>query len=545
MRFPKSEEGHRLNLHLMKASNSIRICVPICEQSLRAAELAIVKAAEIGDLIEVRLDCVDPVQLADSFRNGEHLFDQSQRPTILTFRPTEQGGHRKLDTKARLFFWLFSRPTSAEFLDIELDLALNASVFDYGKKVDWTRVICSHHNFVGVPGDLDRIFERMIQSPARILKIAFRAGDITDCIAAFQLLDRARSEGREMIAIAMGTAGILTRVLGPCRGAFLTYGALETERATAPGQVTARELRNLYRIDKISRETRITGLAGLPVAHSISPYILNAAFESAQFDGVYIPFEVRDISSFVKRMVHPRTREIDWNFLGLSVTAPHKNSIMSCLDWIDPAAKEIGAVNTIVVKAGELHGFNTDADAFISSIVLRIGELSGARCAVIGAGGAARAAAWSLRQKGAEVTVFARDSGKAQPLVERFGASAKSLDSAALFDGFDLVVNATPLGTAGARETETPATAAQLRGARLAYDLVYNPVETRFLREAHDAGCELIGGLEMLVTQAAEQFRLWTGEVAPAEVMPDAAMRALGISNLKSQVSNFRSEISE
>jgi len=527
MPFPKSEDGHRLKRYLMKASNSVRICVPVCEQSFGAAESAIVKAAEIGDLVEVRLDCLDPLQLAESFRNGEHLFDRSSRPTILTFRPVEQGGHRKLDTKARLLFWLFNRPTSAQFLDIELDLALNASVFDYGKKVDWTRVICSHHNFVGVPGDLDRVFDRMIQTPARILKIAFQAGDITDCIAAFQLLDRARSESREMIAIAMGMAGLVTRVLGPCRGAFLTYGALETESATAPGQITARELRTLYRIDRLSRETRITGLAGLPVTHSISPYILNAAFESAQFDGVYMPFEVRDISSFIERMVHPRTREIDWNFLGLSVTAPHKTSVMSCLDRIDPAAKEIGAVNTIVVEGDELHGFNTDADAFISPIVPRIGELREARCAVIGAGGAASAAVWSLRQQGAKVTVFARDAGKAQPLAERFGAASKQLDSA-LFEGFDVVVNATPLGTSGGHETETPATAAQLRGARLAYDLVYNPVETQFLREARDAGCELIGGLEMLVTQAAEQFRLWTGAVAPDEVMQAAAVRGLG-----------------
>ncbi|MCM3871306.1 MAG: shikimate dehydrogenase [Pyrinomonadaceae bacterium] len=529
MPLAKSEDGHRLDLYLMKADNSIRICVPVCEQSLGGAEVAIAKAAEIGDIIEVRLDCLDPVQLAGSFRNGEHLFDQSPSPTILTFRPAEQGGHRQLDTKARLFFWLFNRPTSAEFLDIELDLAINSTVFDYGKKVDWTRVICSHHNFVGVPGDLDRVFDRMIQTPARILKIAFRAGDITDCITAFQLLDRARSESREMIAIAMGTAGIATRVLGPCRGAFLTYGALETESATAPGQVTARELRTVYRIDRISRETRIMGLAGLPVTHSISPYMLNAAFESAEFDGVYLPLEVRDISSFVTRMVHPRTREIDWNFLGLSVTAPHKTSVMSCLDWIDPAAEEIGAVNTVLVRGLELHGFNTDADAFISPLVSRIGELREARCAVIGAGGAASAAVWSLRQKGAEVTVFARDANKARLLAERFDSTWKPLDSA-LFEGFDVVVNATPLGTSGTQETETPATAAQLSGARLAYDLVYNPVETRFLREARDAGCELIGGLEMLVTQAAEQFRLWTAMEAPAEVMPDAAMRALGIS---------------
>lgn len=509
----------------MKASDSVRICVPVCEQSLGDAERAIPAAAEIGDLIELRLDCLDPLQLGESLKNGEQLFDQSPRPTILTYRPEEQGGHRKIDNKSRLRFWLLDRPTSAEFLDIELDLAIDAPVFDYGKEVDWTRVICSHHNFAG-PGDLDRVFNRMTQTRARILKIAFQADDITDCIAAFHLLDRARSKNREMIVIAMGTAGIMTRVLGPSRGAFLTYGAIETESATAPGQITARELRSLYRIDKITRDTRIMGLAGLPVTHSISPSIHNSAFESAQFDGIYLPFEVREIFSFIKRMVHPRTREIDWAFLGLSVTAPHKASVMSCLDWIDPAAKEIGAVNTIIVKDDELHGFNTDAVALISPIIPRIGDLGDARCAVIGTGGAASAAVWSLRQKGAEVTVYARDVRKAQTLAERFGVTPKPLGSA-VFEGFDLVINATPLGTSGALETETPATVAQLVGARLAYDLVYNPEETRFLREACEAGCELIGGLEMLVSQASEQFRLWTGAEAPLEVMREAAVRAV------------------
>lgn len=527
MPIPKSHDEHRLDLHLMKPGDSVRICVPVCEQSLAAMERAIVRAAEIGDLIEVRLDCLDPLQLGEGVKNGEQLFDHSLRPTILTFRPAEQGGHRKIDNKSRLRFWLLDRPTSAEFLDIELDLAIDAPLFDYGKEVDWTRVICSHHNFSG-PGDLDRVFNRMTQTRARILKIAFQAEDITDCIAAFHLLDRARSKNREMISIAMGTAGIMTRVLGPSRGAFLTYGALENESATAPGQITARELRSLYRIDRITRQTRIIGLAGLPVTHSISPYIHNAAFEAEQYDGVYLPFEVREISSFIKRMVHPRTREIDWSLLGLSVTAPHKASVMSYLDWIDPAAKEIGAVNTIVVQDDELHGFNTDADALVSPIIARIGELREARCAVIGAGGAASAAVWSLRQKGAGVTVYARDVSKARTLAERFGAAWKPLDSA-LFEGFDVVINATPLGTSGAQETDTPVNATQLGGTRLAYDLVYNPTETRFLREAGEAGCELIGGLEMLVRQAGEQFRLWTGAEAPAEVMRAAAMTALDL----------------
>ncbi|HEY1403067.1 MAG TPA: NAD(P)-dependent oxidoreductase, partial [Pyrinomonadaceae bacterium] len=150
-------------------------------------------------------------------------------------------------------------------------------------------------------------------------------------------------------------------------------------------------------------------------------------------------------------------------------------------------------------------------------------KLREARVAVVGAGGAARAVLWSLRESSARTTVFARDPERARATAEKFDASCHALDGAR-FDGFDLVINTTPLGTRGEHETESPALAFQLRGARAAYDLVYNPRETRFMREARAAGCELIlGGLPMLVAQAAAQFKLWTGQAAPLDVMSAAA----------------------
>ncbi|MDQ2921967.1 MAG: shikimate dehydrogenase, partial [Acidobacteriota bacterium] len=391
---------------------------------------------------------------------------------------------------------------------------------------DWSRVICSHHDFLGVPANLAEIYEAIAATPARILKIAVHANDATDCLPVFHILERALKDGREMIAIAMGTAGIATRILGPSRGAFLTYAALESEKGTAPGQISARELKQVYRIDKIDRQTQVFGLIGLPVCHSVSPLMHNAAFEAMAINAVYLPFEVRDVKGFIRRMIHPRTRELDWNFGGLSVTAPHKSALMDQLDWIDPAAEGIGAVNTIVVENGELQGYNTDARGLIKPLAQKFGELRAARCAILGAGGAARAALWGLRREGAQLTVFARNTEKAQVLAEKFGAALQTLVGAS-FDGFDVVINTTPLGTVGLFEPETPATARQLRGARLAYDLVYNPSETLFLREAKEAGCETIGGLSMLIAQAAEQFRLWTGADAPEGVMYEAAERAL------------------
>lgn len=521
-----TENKHHLLLCSMDSKPPV-ICVPICEQSISAVEKAIVRAAPLADLIEIRLDCLDPFQFGGNVRGLNQLFENSPKPTILTYRPAEQGGKRELKMAARLNLLVFQRPDTNGFLDIEFDLARSSLLFDYVTQPDWTRVICSHHDFIGMPDDLVDLYNRMAKTPARILKIAVQADDAIDCLPVFRLLDRARAENREMIAIAMGPAGIATRILGPSRGAFLTYASLESEAATAPGQLTASELRELYRIEKIDRQTQIFGLIGRPVSHSLSPRMHNAGFAAGGNNAVYIPFDVGDAKAFIRRMVHPRSREIDWKLRGLSVTAPHKSAVIDQLDWIDPAAQQIGAVNTIVVEGDALHGYNTDASGLIKPLVREIGDLGKARCAVIGAGGAASAALWGLGQIGAETTVFARDATKARALAKRFSADWKTLEGAS-FAGFDVVVNATPLGTAQHFEDQTPASALQLRGARLAYDLVYNPSDTRFLREASEAGCKTLGGLAMLVAQAAEQFRLWTGDRAPEDVMHEAARQGLG-----------------
>jgi 3-dehydroquinate dehydratase/shikimate dehydrogenase len=362
----------------------------------------------------------------------------------------------------------------------------------------------------------------MSRTPARVLKIAVQAKDAIDCLPIFQLLNRAREDGREMIAIAMGVAGVATRILGPSRGGFLTYASLDSETTTAPGQLSVSELTDVYRLEKLDRHTQILGLVGSPVSHSLSPRIHNSAFAATETNAVYVLFETRDIKTFIKRMIHPQTRELDWRLRGLSVTAPHKSAVMEHLDWIEPAAREIGAVNTILIEGETLRGFNTDAPGFIKPLVQMFGDLRDARCAVIGAGGGASAILWSLKEAGTKATLFARDAGKASPLAERFGVEKVPLEGAS-FESFDVVINATPLGTLGQLESETPATASQLRGARLAYDLVYNPTETEFLREAREAGCQTLGGLAMLVAQAAEQFKLWTGATPPEGVMREAA----------------------
>jgi 3-dehydroquinate dehydratase/shikimate dehydrogenase len=526
---------------LKKETNTARICVPVCEKRATELRQAMTQAGEVADVLELRLDYLQGDELFKALRNLPALISASTRPVIVTLRPAEQGGQREMDNLTRIIFWvehfLYGKP-HVDFADIELDIALlfrQRERAEARELLNWNRVICSHHDFSRVPDNLWQIYEQLASTPARILKIAVQANDVTDCISIFHLLEHAQREGREMIAVAMGTAGLATRILGPARGAFLTYGALSEAQQSAPGQLSATELRELYRVPKLNDRTEIMGLVGSDVSYSLSPHMHNAAFETLGVNAVYIPFETKDAEAFIRRMAHPRTRELKWNLRGLSVTAPYKSAVMNLLDWIEPSAQEIGAINTIVVEESGLRGYNTDATGLIAPLREKGLSLRDARCAVIGAGGAARSALWSLKREGARLTLFARNIEKASPIAEQFNAGCRQLESAS-FAGFDLVINATPLGTRGIAEDETPALAQQLQGARLAYDLVYNPPETRFLREASAAGCGTLSGLRMLVAQAAEQFRLWTGQSAPIEAMNQAAL-----SRLSEQERDFKS----
>jgi 3-dehydroquinate dehydratase/shikimate dehydrogenase len=472
----------------------------VCEKDLETLRSTCERAIEWADLIELRLDCLTAIP-----DNLVEITPKLSCPLILTFRPSEQGGHRHSTLAERKRFWSSIAPQAeTTWWDIEVDLVNDVA------PADWSHVIVSHHDFSGVPANLEQIYEHLAQTRAAVLKIAVQANDIVDCLPIFQLLDRTRREGREIIAIAMGNSGIATRILGPSRGSFLTYGSLGDESATAPGQVNARRLRSLYHIDTIDEETMICGLIGLPVMHSVSPHLHNSAFVSEGVNGVYLPFEVHDAHQFFARMVHPRTRELNWNLRGLSVTAPHKQAVMKCLDWIEADAKEIGAVNTVVIEKDRLLGYNTDAAGLVEPLLERFASLRDAKVAIIGAGGAARAAIWALQRQATDVTLFARTVTTAQSLAELFDISCHSLAEAS-FAGYDLVINATPVGS-GAHINQSPVKREQIKGARCVYDLIYNPKDTRLLCDARDAGCETLGGFEMLVAQAGLQFELWTGK---------------------------------
>lgn len=498
-----------------------RICVPVCETSLTELPVAVRRAARQADLVEVRLDYLPESDYLPGAKLATEL-DVSV-PLILTLRPTEQGGRANIDLTARRRFWSEIDQAAALF-DWELDLV--ESIGHSKPEPDWSRIVCSYHDFQGIPPNLDDIFARLLGPPASIVKLAITAHQATDCLVLPRLLAEARMAGKSMIAIAMGGAGTMSRVLGPAWGSLFTYASSQADRATAPGQLTVDELRDRYRIGSITRETALLGIIGWPVSHSWSPMIHNAGLAALGLDSVFLRLPVSDCATFLKTMVHPRTRRWPLPWRGVSVTAPHKRTVMEYLDHLDPVAEEIGAVNTIVVQDGKLYGGNTDAKGFANPLLARLGNIRGARCAVIGAGGAARAAVWALQRHGALTTVLARHPDRARLLGREFAAEFGTMAEAS-FEGFDVVVNATPVGMRGKYEGQTVVTSAQLKGARLVYDLVYNPTETAFLRAGREAGCESLGGLEMLVAQAAEQFKLWNGVEPPVEVMKTAALKEL------------------
>ncbi|MFP5263393.1 MAG: shikimate dehydrogenase [Blastocatellia bacterium] len=496
------------------------VCAVITESTVDAARSAIRRAGRVADLIELRLDYLRDFDFADPASLSPLLKDKPL-PVIITCRAAPEGGRQKVDDEIRLRLLVEGARRSADYCDIE------AASYDDAAKMspDLSRLIVSYHNFAGTPPDLNAVYDRVTALPAAAYKIVTRANSISDSLAVFRLLDRARIDGRAMIALAMSEPGAMTRIIGPGRGSFLTYASLERGGESAPGQPTCGELRDVFRIHRLTRDTAITGIVGSPVAHSASPVMHNLAFKSLGLDFVYLPFEVDDAGEFFKRFVLPATREIDWRLRGLSVTIPYKTSVAPFLDEIDATAERVGAVNTVVIRDGSVKGYNTDIEGAIRPLE-RVLPLDGQSCGVVGAGGAARAVTYGLTRKGARVKIFARDLSKARGLAESFGVPVCPLDSLQSSD-VQIVINTTPAGMRGHSERASPVPPRALRGRLVAYDLIYNPLETQFLKDARAEGCRVIGGLEMLVEQAALQFELWTGEEAPVDLMRRAALERL------------------
>ena len=498
--------------------NNRKICVSVCAETAGELIAQIKRAENSADIIEIRFDCLNQTEINSALQQLEKI--NCRKSVLATFRPKEEGGKRQLTLHERINFFekfLLKNKGKDFFVDFEIDLHLKLN-FELKNK------IVSTHDFSGIPDNLDIIFN-LLTTNANFLKIAAFADDISDSIPIWKLIERAKSENRHIIPIAMGEAGKWTRILGLAHGAFMTYAALDDGQETAPGQVSAQDLIKVYRAKQLNEQTEIYGIVGGNTSYSMSPFMQNTAFKYHHLNAVFVPLQVQNLDEFIRRMVREETREIELNFKGFAVTIPHKQAIIKHLDFCDETAKTIGAVNTVKIVDGKLHGFNTDAHGFITPLLNTFGDVRKAKVAVFGAGGAARACLFALKQAGAEVTIFARNVKKAKNLAAEFKVELRTTNYE--LQGFDIIINATPLGTKGELENETIATSEQIESVKLIYDLVYNPFQTKLMSEADKVHVPKIGGMAMLVAQGMKQFEIWTGKDAPMKEMSQAVLRRL------------------
>ena len=375
-------------------------------------------------------------------------------------------------------------------------------------------VLLSYHNYGGTP-PVDAVMRRMQRVPADGYKIVTTAKKPSD---NYKVLEIARSYPKlDTVLLAMGETGFPTRVLSPGFGGIYTYAAPNAAAGTASGQVSASQLRNLYRVEKISRDAKIYGVIADPVRHSISPAVHNRAFQARRCDAVYLPFWVHAVQ--LKDFFLLATK---LPISGFSVTIPHKQRIIRYLDVVEPLARRIGAVNTVWRKSGKWRGTNTDICGVTGPLAKRL-RLGKASALIVGNGGAARGAVYALADAGVKLAITGRNLDRVRVLARAVGAELLTREQADT-RMFDVLVHATPLGMA------PRAGECFFSGripAKLVFDMVYNPLETLLLRKAKSQGAECVNGLEMFIEQAVRQFEIFTGENAPRAVMERAALEAL------------------
>jgi 3-dehydroquinate dehydratase/shikimate dehydrogenase len=349
---------------------------------------------------------------------------------------------------------------------------------------------------------------------AGIIKFAYLASDACDNRLAFDFLALARADRQRSIAIAMGEAGEPSRILYKKFGGWGTYAAPDDTSIAAPGQIPASRLVGLYRSEDLSPSTRVYGVVGGQVRHSKGIFVHNALFARMKLNTVYCRFQVSNLRGFMK--------DISPLIDGFSVTIPHKESIMKFLSAVDPIARSIGAVNTVIRRKNGLYGTNTDAPGALDAIE-KVSRVRGKRMLIVGAGGAARAIAFEASRRGASVIVANRTAGRANALARAFGLKAVGMKSKMLTpsdlasDEFDIVVNATSVGMSPSVK-DTPIAASMLRG-KVVFDAVYSPPMTRLLREARRAGATIIAGTEMYLNQAIRQSKLFSGRQPDSRLM--------------------------
>ena len=482
-----------------------KICValglPDCESLTRAADREIKNGSSF---LEFRLDYLNSpeagTQVIKKLSNR-----QPDTHILATCRRNVNHGGYNGSIADQLGILSRAIQAGAHAVDLEIETAERAAKKLAGLRSNAALVV-SYHNFESTPA-LSQAWRRLRRIEADAYKLVTTARRPADNLRIIEFF-RAKHDV-PLIAFAMGEMGVPTRVLSLAAGCSFTYaGPVDTE-GTAPGQLPANLMRNLYRAEKLSRHTKIYGVIADPVAHSKSPLIHNRALQARRIDAVYLPFRVA-ASSLGEWMKLAEALPV----AGFSVTIPHKQRMMHYVDSIDPLARRIGAINTVSRKAGKWRGTNTDVGGILRPLEKHV-RIAHSRILLAGYGGAARAAAFALRDAGADLTITGRNLSTAQSLAKATGSTVASL-SDAVNSSYDILINATPVGMHPQREESF---FPEVIPAGIVFDMVYNPHETALIRHALSQRKTVIHGIEMFLEQAAQQFEIWTGESCPRAVM--------------------------
>ncbi|NLF31790.1 MAG: shikimate dehydrogenase [Planctomycetes bacterium] len=513
------------------------LIVPLTHSDAAAMRAAMDAAVAAGaDAVEARLDFLDDASEA-ALRT---LLTRPPCPVLATCRSAREGGRHAGTTAQRLAIAATAARLGARWVDVELaDLGAAGELLAAGPVRDGrTDVIVSSHDFRGRPADLGERLAAMERSEGRIAKVAFAAAGPEDAWAAFDAL---RTGRKPAMALAMGEAGLASRILARKFGAFGTFAALDAAGASAPGQPTIGDLRGLYRWEAIGPETKVFGVVGCPVGHSMSPAIHNAAFAAADVDAVYVPLRVEPDAAAFDRFIDAVLRRPWTDVVGLSVTIPHKHHAFQRVgaENVDDLSAAIGAINTIRFTGDPdrpLLGINTDyaaaLDALVDAMACTREDLRGSAVAVLGAGGAARAIVAALAYYGAETTIYNRTVARAEDLAAEFDSPdgpvrAAGLDRLGRLDA-DVLINCTPIGMHPHTDACPLPESTALHPGTVVFDTIYNPVATRLLRRAEEAGCVTVSGVEMFINQAVAQYAWWTELNPPADVMRRVVLERLG-----------------
>lgn len=490
-----------------------RVCLALSGDSVAEMLELAESMARDNPFLEFRLDYLKQ-PLAALPKIHRFLETHQYVTAIGTCRRVENGGKFKGSLAGQMEVLNKARGAGCQIVDLELESALKAKPEAVARLRSRAGLMVSFHDFRGTR-NLEETLEKMLRIPGDFYKIVSTARTLSDNVAMMKFL-QAQSGRNALIGLCMGEQGIISRVLSVRAGSVFTFGAVSAELKTAPGQVSTRDLRNIYRIDQVDAATRIYGVAGDPIGHSLSPVIMNTALRRENVNGVYLPLHAKTL----KDLIHC-VREIPLH--GLSITMPYKQAIIEHLDNTDAHSAKIGACNTVVRgQDGKLYGFNTDIAGVIRPLEQRV-SIEKAKVLVLGAGGAARAAVFGLKELGAEVWIVNRTSAKAQKLARQ--AKARTVKRTDLRkNAFDVIINATPVGMGNTKDCPLKDEEIQ---ARVVFDMVYDPVETHLLQVARAKGITVITGVEMFVQQAARQFEIWTGKPAPAGDMLRAVTMAL------------------